>query len=770
MTNAKTTKRALWMSVLSLLLCFTMLLGTTYAWFTDSVASANNVIKSGNLDIELEYWNGEKWVDVKDKSDILTNTLWEPGVTEVAYLRVANAGSLALKYQLGINIVSETEGVNVAGAPFKLSDYIYFGVVENVNGQTDAYANREAAVAAVTGAKKISAGYTKAESMIADQELYLALVVYMPTTVGNEANHNGTNVPRIDLGINVIATQLASESDSFDENYDKDVELKMATSSTVIAPDADTVVTLKKVDAFLDAATINVPKDAAKVDGASAIGVTVTAREDAAEGLAIRNSQGFHAYDIAVEGLAADNTVPVEVTLQLAKGLSDVKLYHYDEEIVCEYNAETGILEFATTDFSPYTVVFDNSWDGTVDTTWYNETDTTFVLTDPAQLAGVSALAASGNTFAKKTIVLGADMYLGGKKWTPISNFGGTFDGNGHSINEFTLEASTARAALFLKVYGATVKDLTLSDIKATVAKNQRVAALTASYQLSNINNVTVKNFEVTTTGASTWIAGLACSGYVNSEVTMNDCTVENFTVNDAYGAQFIAGITAVMQRNGTEADGTNVLNNLHVKSFVVNVNGIVANGSSTAVGGLLGQTQSVWQNPHFKNCSVTGLDVTATGRVDVGGFMAHPGSYTYATNCSVEGKIDVTGVTAASNYAGGFFGDYGWGDNVSKGDHKVTNCTADVDITTNLATAGGFVGSGINTENRNKNITFTNCEAKGTVTVVEGGTAVIGGFVGYTDRGIYMNCVAAQAPFIGQVADGYTLTDDGNGTLTVAK
>ena len=120
MTNTKSTKRALLSSVLALFLCFSMLLGTTFAWFTDSVTSGNNIIQSGNLDIELEYWNGTDWVDVAGKSDILTNELWEPGVTEVAYLRVKNAGSLALKYQLGVNIISETLGKNVNGAEFKL--------------------------------------------------------------------------------------------------------------------------------------------------------------------------------------------------------------------------------------------------------------------------------------------------------------------------------------------------------------------------------------------------------------------------------------------------------------------------------------------------------------------------------------------------------------------------------------------------------------------------------------------------------------------------
>ena len=170
MTNTKSTKRALLASVMALLLCFSMLLSTTFAWFTDSVTSGNNIIKSGNLDIELEYavFNDDgtfkEWKDVKDASDILTNTLWEPGVTEVAYLRVANAGSLVLKYQLGINILNEIEGKNQKNETFKLSDYIMFGVVEEVNGETDAYAKtdagRAAAIAAVTDAKKISAGYT----------------------------------------------------------------------------------------------------------------------------------------------------------------------------------------------------------------------------------------------------------------------------------------------------------------------------------------------------------------------------------------------------------------------------------------------------------------------------------------------------------------------------------------------------------------------------------------------------------------------------------
>ena len=216
--KTRSTKRALLSSALALLLCFAMLVGTTFAWFTDSVTSENNIIKSGNLDVTFDYWNGSEWVTVAGASDILSADLFEPGYTEVAYFRVSNVGSLALKYQLGVNIVSETAGTNVAGEEFKLSDYIYFDVVE---GQEPVFADRAAAMAYATETTLISNGFYSASALEAGADpAYLAMVVYMPETVGNEANHNGEDVPEINLGINIIATQAEAEEDSFGSDYD----------------------------------------------------------------------------------------------------------------------------------------------------------------------------------------------------------------------------------------------------------------------------------------------------------------------------------------------------------------------------------------------------------------------------------------------------------------------------------------------------------------------------------------------------------------------
>ena len=259
MKRRNATRKALVASVVSLLLCVSMLVGATFAWFTDTVESANNIIKSGNLDIVLDYWDGDSWETVEGKSDILSEDLWEPGYVDVAYLRLKNAGSLALKYQLGVNIVSETAGVNKAEQSFLLSDYIYFDVIEGVNGETGAFADRAAAMAVATQDTKISAGYAKAATLEAGSEdLYLALVAHMPTTVGNEANHDGETVPQIDLGINVFATQADVEEDFFGADYDKFVLVNNAEELVAAVAEGGTVVLM---DDITLAQTVKVEND-----------------------------------------------------------------------------------------------------------------------------------------------------------------------------------------------------------------------------------------------------------------------------------------------------------------------------------------------------------------------------------------------------------------------------------------------------------------------------------------------------------------------------
>ena len=249
------TKKALISSVVSLLLCVSMLLGTTYAWFTDSVTSNNNIIKSGNLDIELEYLDAEgNWQTVDATTNVfMDNALWEPGHTEVVYLKVINKGSLAFNYKLSVNIVEEITSINVYDNELKLSDYIMMGAVDD---QDTVFADRTTAVDTLDAdaVTPIKEGYAAAGTLYAANDIptggasekYLALVVYMPETVGNEANHKtGADVPTIKLGINLLATQETYEADGFGTDYDEGAETEVPS-----VPVAPMTIDLTVYDAF----------------------------------------------------------------------------------------------------------------------------------------------------------------------------------------------------------------------------------------------------------------------------------------------------------------------------------------------------------------------------------------------------------------------------------------------------------------------------------------------------------------------------------------
>ena len=107
----KSTKRRLTLSVVSLIICMAMMIGTTFAWFTDSVTSGTNRIIAGNLDVEFYYKNGGtngNYLTVNNAAAGTANPffvdadgneiLWEPGVVTVTYFKVANLGTLDFKY------------------------------------------------------------------------------------------------------------------------------------------------------------------------------------------------------------------------------------------------------------------------------------------------------------------------------------------------------------------------------------------------------------------------------------------------------------------------------------------------------------------------------------------------------------------------------------------------------------------------------------------------------------------------------------------------
>ena len=190
MTNRVSTKRALVLSLLSMLLCVSMLIGSTYAWFTDTATTAVNKIQAGTLDVALEMStdNGATWKNAEGKTlnfmtaDNRAEILWEPGCTyALPLLRVVNKGNLSLKYEIVITGIDGDAELNKA---------IEWTIPAEKTGNLAAGATSDA----------------------------IAISGHMKADAGNE--YQGKSIDGI--AITVYATQYTGESDSNGNDYDKD--------------------------------------------------------------------------------------------------------------------------------------------------------------------------------------------------------------------------------------------------------------------------------------------------------------------------------------------------------------------------------------------------------------------------------------------------------------------------------------------------------------------------------------------------------------------
>ena len=203
MTNRKSTKRALLGSVMAMVLCLAMLVGATFAWFTDTASTGVNKIQAGKLDVALEMKDAAgQWVSAEGKTlDFVKaaageQVLWEPGCTyTLPELRVVNNGNLALKYKVTIT------GINGSA---KLNDVIDWTI-----NDADLSADHSLAAGATSEA--------------------LTIKGHMKESAGNEYMNESID----GIAITVAATQDTVENDSFGNTYDKDAEYPIVAMDTL---------------------------------------------------------------------------------------------------------------------------------------------------------------------------------------------------------------------------------------------------------------------------------------------------------------------------------------------------------------------------------------------------------------------------------------------------------------------------------------------------------------------------------------------------------
>ena len=434
MTKTKNTKKALLISVLSLVVCLSMLIGTTYAWFTDTVTSGVNTIMAGNLDIELYHTNK---VDTDEKVNANTKlfddiALWEPGAVVYENFKVENKGSLALKYVLSFVAENATEvnGVSIV-------DALKIAVVEGgFSGN-----NRDAAKALTNYVDFESFNLSDKLINKNDAKVYGIVIYWEPTANDNifNMNNGATTALTVDLGVKLVATQLMSEEDSFGFTYDEDAKYPTVTIATATEDGEEVELSTSSLKVTVPGGATEagdvyeiVVSNEDKVADAQTGEVTVDFDLTLYKNNVKVSGDTVYAVEIPVGNVFLTNVTHNGIALTEASTGADQT-----------YKFANGVLTIYTKSFSPFSVSY---LDGELIAS--KEGEKPYALSFDELRASVNA----GNDFSGWTITLLNDIDFNGAEFAPIgiatgaglsiegcAPFSGMFDGNGHTLSNYKI-------------------------------------------------------------------------------------------------------------------------------------------------------------------------------------------------------------------------------------------------------------------------------------------------------------------------------------------
>ncbi len=667
MENKRNTKRTLFTSALSLVLCIALLIGTTFAWFTDSVTSAGNKIVAGNLDVKLLMKKGDVYEDISDSQNPIfggenskvaqnnaTDTLWEPGKTQVVYLGIQNAGSLDLKYNVALDVTNPTDGKNL----YKVMQYAITpdaqdGITEWKGGNSVVLGKQ-----AVSGFVALEAGKTH----------YFALSVHMLETAGNEYKGG-----QVSFDLNVIATQLASEEDSFDNTYDENAiyydvlvknteELEAALNAGKETIAIDGVISLTKSLVAKNVTLVGIDSEAGITFGANHIdrsGATVITYKNLILDGTRKNSDGtlggwYNGIDYA-NGLEAnyiDCTIVNGITTYAkTANFTNCTFSEHDEYGVFMYGSKIANLDGCTFYYGDRAIKVYS--EGGEPNKTININDCMFV---------------KGNNFnLNKGLVEVDDAYL---TTVAVNINGAVVDTNLGDVKIVSVKnaTSTKTTVVIDGVTQTTVKPAgTAADLQEALnkLKNGETVLLTQDIDLTGENwDVTApwqgSNTAVVFDGGNHTIKGLSTTGLQGGlfgKISTNgNVTIKNLTIKDAK----LTGTDQVGEGAGGALIGWfeshgGVLTVENVKVTGVNITGF------KYVGGLIGYTNTNYA-ADISDCLVDGTLLNSTYNESgnykghIGGLVGYYGKGT-VTNTTVSNLTVKRAATEGSNRAGALFG-----------------------------------------------------------------------------------------------------------------
>ena len=327
MKRSRHTKRALAASVLSMVLCVAVLLGTTLAWFTDSVTNTGNKITAGNLQVSLlqktdTLSDAQKqeglpavgdYTDISDsETAVFDGGLWEPGYSKGATLKVSNTGNLALKYELSFKNIQTTTGVtnNPANteATGNIAEVLDVYVLDTYRAPQDTdtpVGTLQSFIA--DGSKVFESGILAAGTSSGD----LNVVVKMQDSAGNLYQDASAS-----FDVELRAVQAPLEENGFDDNtYDAAAtgdpdhsDWGTITIGKVTVPvnkNGDTI--LKDAEGVT---TFVVPYEAVD-ENAETLTLNIELADQVEDGVPVGEDQTAKTYDITIDGLKEGNTEPI---------------------------------------------------------------------------------------------------------------------------------------------------------------------------------------------------------------------------------------------------------------------------------------------------------------------------------------------------------------------------------------------------------------------------------------------------------------------------
>ena len=217
MRQKKWIKASLAISACLFVLWWALGTGATLAWFSDA-DSVRNEFQIGLLKLDVSYKNDI----VTDYTPLQGTTkafndeaLYEPGYTQVVYLKIDNLGDMAFNYKVAVTVDDFENGKNAWGEEIYLPNYLRYGIVF---GETEA-AVQQQVKDRLTARENAPNDWGALDTWSApspyqfdpgDDAHYAALIVHMPEEVGNIANYRGFDVPEVKLGIKVFAQQIGT--------------------------------------------------------------------------------------------------------------------------------------------------------------------------------------------------------------------------------------------------------------------------------------------------------------------------------------------------------------------------------------------------------------------------------------------------------------------------------------------------------------------------------------------------------------------------------